>query len=104
MIIVELFVKNNHQIFPIVKLSGVITIDLNARFQKKQIFKSFKTILEILPMNRSTQKFKNAKTFIRKAENPMDVLLGYMVFTNGAELKMAATEKFEVEGIYIPIK
>jgi hypothetical protein len=38
------------------------------------------------------------------SENPFDVLLGYMVFANGAELKMAPTEKFEVEGVYIPIK
>jgi hypothetical protein len=48
--------------------------------------------------------FKNAKTFIRKSENPVEVLLGYMVFANGAELKMADTEKFAVEGVYIPIK
>jgi hypothetical protein len=34
----------------------------------------------------------------------MDVLLGYMVFANGAELKMAPTEKFEVLGVYVPVK
>jgi len=52
----------------------------------------------------SNDKFKNAKTFIRKVENPIDALLGYMVFTNGAELKLSDSEKFEVEGVYIPIK
>ena len=52
----------------------------------------------------SADKFKNAKTFIRKSESPMDALLGYMVFTNGAELKLSDSEKFEVEGVYIPIK
>jgi len=29
---------------------------------------------------------------------------GYMVFANGAELKMADKEKFQVEGVYVPIK
>ena len=53
---------------------------------------------------KSSDQFKNAKTFIRKADNPLDVLLGYMVFTSEAELKMAPTEKFEVLGVYIPIK
>jgi hypothetical protein len=52
----------------------------------------------------SDDKFKFAKTFIRKAESPMDVLLGYMVFANGAELKLSDSEKFEVEGVYVPIK
>jgi hypothetical protein len=74
--------------------------------QKEELFKFKLKIFEqeTVKNSKSTDKFKNAKTFIRKAENPMDVLLGYLVFTNGAELKMAATEKFEVEGIYIPIK
>jgi hypothetical protein len=60
--------------------------------------------LEIVKNSKSAEKFKNAKTFIRKSENPVEVLLGYMVFANGAELKMADTEKFTVEGVYIPIK
>ena len=74
--------------------------------QKEELFKFKLKIFEqeTVKNSKSTDKFKDAKTFIRKAENPMDVLLGYMVFTNGAELKMAPTEKFEVEGIYIPIK
>ena len=74
--------------------------------QKEEMFKLKLKIFdqEIVKNSKLADKFKNAKTFIRKAENPMDVLLGYMVFTNGAELKMAAKEKFEVEGIYIPIK
>ena len=59
---------------------------------------------EIVKDSKSADKFKNAKTFIRKSESPMDVLLGYMVFSNGAELKMADTKKFTVEGVYIPIK
>jgi hypothetical protein len=60
--------------------------------------------LEIVKNSKSAEKFKNAKTFIRKSESPVEVLLGYMVFANGAELKMADTEKFTVEGVYIPIK
>jgi len=52
----------------------------------------------------SDDKFKNAKTFIRKSENPVEVLLGYMVFTNGAEIKLSDGDKFDVEGVYIPIK
>ena len=59
---------------------------------------------EIVKDSKSADKFKNAKTFIRKSESPVEVLLGYMVFANGAELKMADTEKFTVEGVYIPIK
>ena len=59
---------------------------------------------EIVKDSKSADKFKNAKTFIRKSESPVEVLLGYMVFANGAELKMADTEKFTVEGVYIPFK
>jgi len=74
--------------------------------QKEQLFKLKLKIFEqeIVKNSKSADKFKNAKTFIRKSENPFDVLLGYMVFANGAELKMAPTEKFEVLGVYIPIK
>ena len=74
--------------------------------QKEQLFKLKLKIFEqdIVKNSKSDDKFKNAKTFIRKANSPIDVLLGYMVFANGAELKMAPTEKFEVEGVYIPIK
>ena len=74
--------------------------------QKEELFKLKLKIFEqdVVKNSKSSDKFKNAKTFIRKAENPMDVLLGYMVFANGAELKMAPTEKFEVLGVYVPVK
>ena len=74
--------------------------------QKEQLFKLKLKIFEqdIVKSSDSNDKFKNAKTFIRKVENPIDALLGYMVFTNGAELKLSDSEKFEVEGVYIPIK
>jgi len=74
--------------------------------QKEQLFKFKLKVfeLDIVKNSKSDDKFKNAKTFIRKAENPVDVLLGYMVFANGAELKMVDKEKFEVEGVYVPIK
>ena len=74
--------------------------------QKEELFKLKLKIFEqdVVKNSKSADKFKNAKTFIRKAENPMDVLLGYMVFANGAELKIAPTEKFEVLGVYVPVK
>ena len=74
--------------------------------QKEQLFKLKLKIFEqdIVKNSESADKFKNAKTFIRKSESPMDVLLGYMVFANGAELKLSDSEKFEVEGVYVPIK
>ena len=74
--------------------------------QKEQLFKLKLKIFEqdIVKNSESADKFKNAKTFIRKSESPMDVLLGYMVFANGAELKLSDSEKFKVEGVYIPLK
>ena len=74
--------------------------------KKEQLFKLKLKVFEqeIVKNSKSADKFKNAKTFIRKAESPMDVLLGYMVFAHDAELKMVDAEKFEVEGVYIPIK
>ena len=74
--------------------------------QKEQLFKLKLKIFEqdVVKNSGSDDKFKNAKTFIRKVDNPIDALLGYMVFANGAELKMSDTENFEVEGVYIPIK
>ena len=84
----------------------ILNYDPEDTTQKEELFKIKLKIFdqEIVKNSKSDDKFKNAKTFIRKAENPMNVLLGYMVFANGAELKMASKEKFEVEGIYIPIK
>ena len=74
--------------------------------QKEQLFKLKLKIFEqdVVKNAGSDDKFKNAKTFIRKVDNPIDALLGYMVFTNGAELKLSDGDKFEVEGVYIPIK
>ena len=74
--------------------------------QKEELFKFKLKIFEqeIVKNSKSSVKFKNAKTFIRKAENPLDVLLGYLVFTSDAELKLADKEKFVVEVVYVPIK
>ena len=80
--------------------------DVTNAEHKEKLFKLKLKIFEqdIVKSSDSNDKFKNAKTFIRKSNSPIEVLLGYMVFTNDAELKMADTEKFEVEGVYIPIK
>jgi hypothetical protein len=80
--------------------------DVTNAEHKEKLFKLKLKIFEqdIVKSSDSNDKFKNAKTFIRKVENPIDALLGYMVFTNGAELKLSDSEKFEVEGVYIPIK
>ena len=74
--------------------------------QKEQIFKLKLRIFEqdIVKNAKKDDKFKNAKTFIRKAKTPMEVLLGYMVFSNNAELKLNKKKKNEVEGVYIPLK
>jgi hypothetical protein len=74
--------------------------------QKEQLFKLKLKIFEqdVVKDSGSDDKFKNAKTFIRKVDNPIDALLGYMVFTNYAELKLSDGDKFKVEGVYIPIK
>ena len=74
--------------------------------KKEQLFKLKLKIFEqdVVKNSEKEDKFKNAKTFIRKSDNPTDVLLGYMVFSNGAELKLSDSEKFEVEGVYIPFK
>jgi len=74
--------------------------------QKEKLFKLKLKIFEqdVVKNSEKEDKFKNAKTFIRKSDNPTDVLLGYMVFSNGAELKLSDSEKFEVEGVYIPFK
>jgi hypothetical protein len=74
--------------------------------QKEQLFKLKLKIFEqdVVKNSGSDDKFKNAKTFIRKVDNPIAALLGYMVFTNGAEIKLSDGDKFDVEGVYIPIK
>ena len=74
--------------------------------QKEQLFKLKLKVFEqdVVKNTGSDDKFKNAKTFIRKSDNPTDVLLGYMVFANGAELKLSDGDKFKVEGVYIPVK
>ncbi len=80
--------------------------DKEDSLKKEQLFKLKHKVLEqeIVKNSKSSDKFKNAKTFIRKANTPIEVLLGYMVFTDEAKLKMAVGEKFEVLGVYIPIK
>jgi hypothetical protein len=82
------------------------TYDKESPEKKEQLFKLKLKIFEqdIVKNAKSSDNFKNAKTFIRKAKSPIEVLLGYMVFANHAEIKMVDTEKFEVEGVYIPIK
>ncbi|MBF83979.1 MAG: hypothetical protein CL489_05820 [Acidobacteria bacterium] len=87
-------------------LSYMINFDPEDARQKEELFKLKLKIFEENPVrnSKSSDKFKNAKTFIRKAETPLDVLLGYFVCTEQAELQVADKEKFEVEGVYIPIK
>ena len=72
--------------------------DITDADQKEQLFKLKLKIFEqdVVKSSEKEDKFKDAKTFIRKAENPMDVLLGYMVFAFDAE--------FKKEGVYIPFK
>jgi len=74
--------------------------------QKEQLFKLKLRIFEqdIVKNSNKDDNLKNAKTFIRKAKSPMEVLLGYMVFSDAAELNMNEKEKFEVDGVYIPLK
>ena len=89
-----------------VMVNFINDFDITNADQKEQLFKLKLKVfeLDIVKNSKSSDMFKNTKTFIRKSENPVEVLLGYMVFANGAELKMADTEKFDVEGVYIPIK
>ncbi len=84
----------------------ISNFDITDTDKKEQLFKLKLKVfeLDIVKNSKSSDMFKNAKTLIRKSENPVEVLLGYMVFANGAELKMADTEKFAVEGVYITIK
>ena len=74
--------------------------------QKEQLFKLKLKIFEqdIVKNAKKDDRLKNAKTFIRKAKSPMEVLLGYMVFSDAAELNMNEEERFEVDGVYIPLK
>ena len=69
--------------------------------QKEQLFKLKLKIFEqdIVKNAKKDDRLKNAKTFIRKAKTPMEVLLGYMVFSNNAELKLDKKKKNEVEEI-----
>ena len=74
--------------------------------QKEQLFKLKLKIFEQdnVKNAKKDDRLKNAKTFIRKAKSPMEVLLGYMVFSDAAELNMNEEERFEVDGVYIPLK
>ena len=87
-------------------LNLLFNFDSENTIHKEGLFKLKLKIFEqdVVKDSGSDDKFKNAKTFIRKVDNPMDALLGYMVFTNGAELKLSDGDKFDVEGVYIPIK
>ena len=59
---------------------------------------------EIVRNSKDSQKYKDAKTFIRKSDNPLNVLLGYMVFSDNAKLDLADKKKFDVKGVYVPVK
>ena len=100
------FSTDNSKSFEDVIFNFLTVYDKEDPEQKEQIFKLKLRIFEqdIVKNAKKDDKFKNAKTFIRKAKSPIEVLLGYMVFANHAEIKMVDTEKFEVEGVYIPIK
>ena len=100
------YLSTNNILFVDVMVNFINDFDITDADQKEQLFKLKLKIFEqdIVKNSESADKFKNAKTFIRKSESPMDVLLGYMVFTNGAEIKLSDGDKFEVEGVYIPIK
>ena len=41
--------KKKCQMFPIVKIFEVITVDFDAQFQKKLIFEHFQNVFKILP-------------------------------------------------------
>ena len=98
--------SNSTNKFEDVIINFISEFDNTDADQKEQLFKLKLKIFEqdVVKDSGSDDKFKNAKTFIRKVDNPMDALLGYMVFTNGAELKFSDGDKFDVEGVYIPIK
>ena len=98
--------SNSTNKFEDVIINFISEFDNTDADQKEQLFKLKLNIFEqdVVKDSGSDDKFKNAKTFIRKVDNPMDALLGYMVFTNGAELKLSDGDKFDVEGVYIPIK
>ena len=90
--------SNSTNKFEDVIINFISEFDNTDADQKEQLFKLKLKIFEqdVVKDSGSDDKFKNAKTFIRKVDNPMDALLGYMVFTNDAELKE--------EGVYIPFK
>ena len=100
------FSTNNSKSFEDVIIDFLSTYDKENSEQKEQLFKLKLRIFEqdIVKNAKKDDKFKNAKTFIRKAKTPMEVLLGYMVFSNNAELKLNKTKKNEVEGVYVPLK
>jgi len=90
--------SNSTNKFEDVIINFISEFDNTDADQKEQLFKLKLKIFEqdVVKDSGSDDKFKNAKTFIRKVDNPMDALLGYMVFTNDAELKE--------DGVYIPFK
>ena len=85
----------------------MMKFDPEDKDQKEELFKLKLKVFEqeSVKNSKSAEKFKNAKTFIRKANTPLDVMLGYLVFTGQSEIRLRKEQdKFEVEGVYIPIK
>ena len=85
----------------------MMKFDPEDKDQKEELFKLKLKVFEqeSVKNSKSAEKFKNAKTFIRKANTPLDVMLGYLVFTGQSEIRLRKDQdKFEVEGVYIPIK
>ena len=58
LIIVGVFMKKKCQMFPIVKIFKIITVDFDG---KNANFRDFWNVFKILPINSSTQKNKKAK-------------------------------------------
>ena len=85
----------------------MMKFDPEDKDQKEELYKLKLKVFEqeSVKNSKSAEKFKNAKTFIRKANTPLDVMLGYLVFTGQSEIRLRKDQdKFEVEGVYIPIK
>ena len=77
----------------------MMKFDPEDKDQKEELFKLKLKVFEqeSVKNSKSAEKFKNAKTFIRKANTPLDVMQ--------SEIRLRKDQdKFEVEGVYIPIK
>ena len=98
------FSTDNSKSFEDVIFNFLTVYDKEDPEQKEQIFKLKLRIFEqdIVKNAKKDDRLKNAKTFIRKAKTPMEVLLGYMVFSNNAELKLNKTKKMKLRGYIYP--